>query len=186
MNRRNEEGMATLEIVLALPVLIMVALFVVGLGRMAEARSIVDAAAFDAARAASLERNVGAAQAVGHDAAKASIGTTGVACTGLTIQVDVSQYTVGGHVTATVACTGLVRTRPSPRQQLSQLNDGEPNEVAEPQRTRRSCTHVCDLDDSTLTDLCRSCHRRRIRTIGETSSIRVSRIDRTNCGRLPQ
>lgn len=105
MNRRNEEGMATLEIVLALPVLIMVALFVVGLGRMAEARSIVDAAAFDAARAASLERNVGAAQAVGQDAAKASIGTTGVACTGLTIQVDVSQYTVGGHVTATVACT---------------------------------------------------------------------------------
>ena len=105
MMRRNEGGMATLEVVLALPVLIMLALFVVGLGRMAEARSTVDAAAFDAARAASLERNPSMARAVGENAAHASIGATGIACNGLDIQVDVSNYISGGHVAATVSCT---------------------------------------------------------------------------------
>lgn len=105
---QSEAGMATLEVVLALPVLIMLALFVVGLGRMAEARSTVDAAAFDAARAASLERNPDLARLVGEDAGRASIGATGIACHGLDIRVDVSNYTSGGSVTSTVSCTAIL------------------------------------------------------------------------------
>ena len=54
--RRDESGSVTAELVLLTPLLILLLLFVVALGRLAGARLEVDGAAAQAARAASIAR----------------------------------------------------------------------------------------------------------------------------------
>src|SRR5690606_33827341 len=78
MRRRDERGSAAIELTLLTPVLLVILLFVVGLGRMAHARQQVEAAAADSARAASLERNTALSRSAAHRAAKASLGDAGV------------------------------------------------------------------------------------------------------------
>lgn len=102
---RNERGTAAIEITLLAPVLLVVLLFVVGLGRMAHARQQVEAVAADSARAASLERNVGLSAGVAQAEAKRSLGATGVSCTRMNVAVDTSAYRPGGHIAVTVSCT---------------------------------------------------------------------------------
>lgn len=102
---RNERGTAALEIVVLAPVLIVVLLFVVGLGRMAHADQQVQSVAADAARAASLERNTSASAAAARQAAQASLGEAGVSCTDLDVSVNLSSYEPGGQVSVTVTCT---------------------------------------------------------------------------------
>ncbi|MGH3997973.1 MAG: TadE/TadG family type IV pilus assembly protein [Pseudonocardiaceae bacterium] len=103
--RRDERGSASIEMTLLAPVLIVILLFVVGLGRMAHTRQQLEAVASDAARAASLERNTAASAGAAHAAAKASLGRAGVTCVGLDVDVDLSSYQPGGRVSVTVACT---------------------------------------------------------------------------------
>ena len=74
MRRRDERGSAAFELTLLAPVLVVILLFGVGLGRMAHARQQVEAAAADSARAASLERNTALFRSAAHRAAKASLG----------------------------------------------------------------------------------------------------------------
>jgi Flp pilus assembly protein TadG len=105
MSTRREGGSAALEMTILAPVLIMFLLLVVGLGRMALASQDVTAAAHDAARAASLERVVGASAGEGRAAAERALGDRGMACASLSVTVDVSGYQPGGQVTADVACT---------------------------------------------------------------------------------
>jgi Flp pilus assembly protein TadG len=102
---RNERGTAALEMVVLAPVLIVVLLFVVGLGRMAHADQQVQSVAADAARAASLERNTNASAAAARQAAEASLGEAGVSCTDLDVSVNLSSYEPGGQVSVTVTCT---------------------------------------------------------------------------------
>lgn len=87
------------------PVLIVILLFVVGLGRMAHADQQVQAGAADAARAASLERNTGASDAAARQAAQDSLGRAGVSCTSLSVDVNLGSYEPGGQVSVTVKCT---------------------------------------------------------------------------------
>ena len=114
-----DRGSAALELVLVTPVLIVMLLIAVGLGRMAHARQQVVGAARDAARAASLERNPERAQTAGADAARRSLGQAGVSCQQLSVSVDVTGYRPGGQVRATVTCTtsmaglGLARFTPT-------------------------------------------------------------------------
>lgn len=105
VQRRGELGSVAVELVLVVPVLMVALLLVVGLGRMAQSRQLVDGAAADAARAASLERNTDLSAAAGHDAAKRSLADRGVSCASVDVSVDVSGYEPGGSVTATVTCT---------------------------------------------------------------------------------
>lgn len=102
--RRNESGSAALEMVIMAPVMIMFLLFIVGLGRMSQARQEVNSAAYEAARAASLQRNTGASAADGREAALRTLGDRGMSCTSLNVGVDVSSYRPDGRVTATVTC----------------------------------------------------------------------------------
>lgn len=104
MRRRDDRGSTTLEFVIAAPVLIMFILFIVGLGRMSLASQRVDAAAYEAARAASLQRAEGAATADGRAAADRVLSDRGMSCSSVDVSVDVSSYQPGGEVRASVTC----------------------------------------------------------------------------------
>ena len=101
----DERGGAAVEFVLVTPLLLVLMLFVVGLGRLGVARGDVDGAARDAARAASLARTVGAAEPNARDAAAASLRDRGVSCSNLVVGVEPSSFVAGGSVAATVTCT---------------------------------------------------------------------------------
>ena len=101
---RSEQGAAAELAVLAVP-LMLILLLIVAMGRVASVRAEVDAAARDAARAASLARSPGAATPAAQDAAAASLSTDGLACRSFDITVDVSDFGPGGTVAAEVRCT---------------------------------------------------------------------------------
>ena len=91
--------------VLVTPVLLMMVVFVVFLGRLGQARNDVDRAARDAARAASMARAVEGAEAAGREAAHATLGSGGVSCRQMDVFVDTAAFGAGGTVSAVVSCT---------------------------------------------------------------------------------
>lgn len=101
---RGEQGTAAIELVLVAPVILVIFLFVIGLGRMAHARQQLESVAADSARAASLERNTSQSASAAMAAAQRSLGEAGVSCTDLAVNVDLSSYQPGGRVTVTVSC----------------------------------------------------------------------------------
>lgn len=104
----GERGSASIELVLITPVLIMFLLLVVGLGRLALAKQEVTAAAHDAARAASLERDTTAAAGKGRAAAERALSDRGMSCASLSVGVDTSSYRSGGQVRAEVVCVAAL------------------------------------------------------------------------------
>ena len=102
---RAEAGSMSVELVLVTPALLLLLMLVVMGGRYAQARADVDAAAREAARAASNSRAVAAAQVAGWDAARSSLREGGVTCRRLDVAVDAAEFGPGGLVTATVSCT---------------------------------------------------------------------------------
>jgi Flp pilus assembly protein TadG len=100
----GDRGSYTLELVLWTPVLALVLLMVVALGRIATARDDATEAARDAARAASLQTTLTAARDAARTAAQQSFSDAGVSCTHLAITVTGS-ITPGALITARVACT---------------------------------------------------------------------------------
>lgn len=103
--QRDEAGSATAELVILTPVLILLLLFVVALGRLAGARGQVDGAAAQAARAASLARDPAAATASAAQTAQAALGAEHITCTHLGVAVDTTQFSPGGNVAVTVSCS---------------------------------------------------------------------------------
>jgi Flp pilus assembly protein TadG len=101
----DARGSASLELVLVTPVVLLLLLFVVCAGRLAEARADVDRAARDAARAASIARDPSSAEDAGISAASATLESGGISCRSLDVSVDVSRFTAGGTVATTVSCT---------------------------------------------------------------------------------
>ncbi|WTX00307.1 pilus assembly protein [Streptomycetaceae bacterium NBC_01309] len=102
---RDERGSAAVELVLLVPLLVLVLLLVVALGRFASARGLVDDAAHQAARAASLTRSATAAEQAAYQAAHAALDGAGVTCTSLVVSVDTGGFAPGGRVRVAVACT---------------------------------------------------------------------------------
>jgi Flp pilus assembly protein TadG len=103
--RRDETGSVTAELVLLTPLLILLLLFVVALGRLSGARLDVDGAAAQAARAASIARDPATATAMAQQTATAALGSDHVTCAQLTVNTDTSQFTPGGSVAVTVTCS---------------------------------------------------------------------------------
>ena len=103
--RSRDEGSATLELVLLTPLLLLLLLLVVLGGRYAQARADVDAAARDAARAASIARDSSSATSAASDAARSRLTEGGVTCRTLDVSLDTSDFRAGGSVMATIACT---------------------------------------------------------------------------------
>ena len=101
---RDERGAVATELVLLTPLLIVMLLFVVALGRLAGARINVDGAAAQAARAASIATTPGGATAAAQQSAAAALGSDHVTCATLQVATDTARFAPGGSVTVTVTC----------------------------------------------------------------------------------
>ena len=101
---RDESGSVTAELVLLTPLLILMLLFVVALGRLSGARLEVDGAAAQAARAASFARAPATATAMATQTASSALGSDHVTCAQLTVSTDTAQFAPGGSVAVTVTC----------------------------------------------------------------------------------
>ena len=100
----GERGSAAVEMVLITPLLLVLLLFMVQLGRFAVARTDLDGAARDAARAASLERSLPNAEAAARSAAEATLASRDVTCRALDVSLG-ADFSAGGWVAAEVSCT---------------------------------------------------------------------------------
>lgn len=100
----RQRGSAAVELVLVTPALLALLLFVVALGRLADTRAQIDAAARDAARAGTLARGPDSARAAARQAAADRLGDGRVTCRDLDVAVDVSRFRAAGAVTARVTC----------------------------------------------------------------------------------
>lgn len=107
--RGTDRGNIAVELVLLTPLLLALLMFIVGLGRIAEARSHVTGAARDAARAASQQRTPAAARAAAEQTATADLTGAGLTCADLTIVTDTSTFTPGGAVRVDVGCIADLR-----------------------------------------------------------------------------
>ncbi|MFI5987007.1 TadE/TadG family type IV pilus assembly protein [Streptomyces sp. NPDC051555] len=106
---RNDRGALSLEAVILFPVIILVLLLVVALGRIGSAHNAVDTAARNAARAASLERTGGSASGAGQQMAHSVLSQQGLQCTATSVSVSTDGFSapIGtpASTTATVTCT---------------------------------------------------------------------------------
>lgn len=100
-----DRGSASVELTVLTPIVVALLCLVVGLGRIADADGQVTGAARDAARAASLQHSVPAAQAAATDAAHADLIGAGVSCSQFDVAVDTAAFNAGGVVRVTVRCT---------------------------------------------------------------------------------
>ena len=101
----GEDGAVATELVLLTPVLVVMLLYVVALGRLAGARIDVDGAAAQAARAASIARSPTAAVALARQTAAGALSSDHVTCGALTVTTDTAGFAPGGQVEVTVTCT---------------------------------------------------------------------------------
>ena len=95
-----ERGSMSVEMIVLVPVLLLIVMIAVAGGRLVSAEGMVQAAARDAARAASIERSAGEADA----AARRSLAAADTAKARCSGGVDVGGFGRGGTVTATVSC----------------------------------------------------------------------------------
>ena len=106
--RRTEHGGAAVEMVVVAPLLILMLLFVVGLGRLGTAREAVDGAARDGAREASIARSTGDATDTAKQIAADTLAEKNVSCPNPNVDVQYGpmpgKLTAGGTVTVKVDC----------------------------------------------------------------------------------
>ena len=105
MKGAGECGGATVEFTIVAPVLIMMFLFIFGLGRLATAREAVEGAARDGAREASIARTAGGADSTARQIVDATLADKKVSCSNRQVSVDTSNFRPGGTVTVHVTCT---------------------------------------------------------------------------------
>ena len=102
---RPQTGTAgVVEVVLLTPLFLLVAMFIVEVGRLQAAHSEVAYAARAAARAAA-ERSPTTATAAADTVADATLATEGVSCAQLTVTVDTTNLAPAGAASVTVDCT---------------------------------------------------------------------------------
>ena len=103
--RRSDGGSTTVELVLLAPVFLILLLFVVGVGRLADAHGQLVGAARDAARAASQTRDPAAAASAAKAAAAADLAGDGITCARFAVSTDTSKFRPGGVISVEVTCT---------------------------------------------------------------------------------
>jgi len=103
--RDGERGSASAQFVLLTPVLVLFLLLFLGIGRLTHARALVNDAAAQAARAATLNYiNPGQATAAAQQAAAAALAEGGLSCASDTVTVDTGNDRPGGTITVQLAC----------------------------------------------------------------------------------
>lgn len=102
---RDEQGMATVELLLLTPLAFLVLAFLVIAGRLSTVTADVAAASRDAARAASLSQSYDQGVAAATRTAQASLAAQDVTCRNLTVTGgDPLTFVSGGEVAITVSC----------------------------------------------------------------------------------
>lgn len=100
----EDDGSLLVELAVLAPVLFVLALFIVALGRVSEARQeVVEAARAGAQSAAVLPNSASAAQGAA-DSAVVGIFNGAETCNQPEITTDVSHFVPGGYVAVTVVC----------------------------------------------------------------------------------
>jgi len=104
----RDRGSASIELSIVAPaVLAVFATLIIG-GRVNLAKQAIEAAAFDAARTASLARDAATAQTRATTAARSTLAEQGLNCTSLTVTVDNAGFSIPvgqpASVTARVVC----------------------------------------------------------------------------------
>ncbi|MQA95985.1 MAG: pilus assembly protein [Streptosporangiales bacterium] len=105
-----DRGMSAVEVAILAPVIVLFLLFLVGLGRLVEARGQVDAAARDAARAATVQRDAGSALQAAERVAATDLsvprgdGDRGW-CDGQPSVSMTGDYAPGGVISVEVSCS---------------------------------------------------------------------------------
>jgi Flp pilus assembly protein TadG len=103
--RRGERGSASAQLVLLTPLLVLFILFFVGLGRETYARALVNDAAAQAARAATLNYlTPTAATAAANQNSTAALAQSGLSCAHETLNVNTSNDHPGGSISVTLNC----------------------------------------------------------------------------------
>ncbi|WP_433651561.1 TadE/TadG family type IV pilus assembly protein [Micromonospora zamorensis] len=101
----GDGGSVSVEVVgLVLPVMVIVAMLIVGAWRLSATRLDVHAAAASAARAASQQRTAAAAQSAAEEAARGDLAGRARGCTPLSVVTDLDDFGRGGSVTVTITC----------------------------------------------------------------------------------
>jgi hypothetical protein len=100
----SERGSLTLELALVVPALILMVVFISGAATIVGARSDVEDAAWEAARAASLTRNPVAADLAARSAIDRRLASERWSCTGKRVDVDVSRFRAGSSVGVSLSC----------------------------------------------------------------------------------
>ena len=105
----DERGSAAVELVILTPVLILFLLLYLGFGRITRAGQLVDDAAAQAARAATLNYlDPGQAQAAAEKAATQALTASGLACADDQITVQTGDDRPGGSLTVHVSCRAVL------------------------------------------------------------------------------
>ncbi|MBQ0926686.1 TadE/TadG family type IV pilus assembly protein [Saccharopolyspora endophytica] len=103
--QRDERGSVATELTLLVPVLIVLLLFVVFCGRLADSRLRVNDAAHQAVRAATLARSTSQANRDAHATAQAALSQAGLRCQHLGVSARLAGMQPGSTVTVTLTCT---------------------------------------------------------------------------------
>lgn len=102
---RGDRGTAAIELAIVTPVVIVLLLTVVALGRYSYGKVDIEQASAAAARAASLTSSPGQAAAAAQQAAHDSLDGSGVSCTNMAVSIDTASFRPGGIVSVTLSCT---------------------------------------------------------------------------------
>ncbi len=104
-HRGGDQGSATTELVLIMPVLLLGLLFLVLSYRVSDAKLRIADVAHQAARAASIARTPTEAVTDARTTAQTALADAGVTCQNLTVDTDPAGLTPGALVRVTVTCT---------------------------------------------------------------------------------
>lgn len=102
---RGDQGAAAVEILIMATAAIGLVIVVVAAGRYTDGPAQANDAAYAAARAASLETNLGSGSSAGRVAAAQSLADRGKSCANLSVSFAGTNFTPGGQVVAQVSCT---------------------------------------------------------------------------------
>jgi Flp pilus assembly protein TadG len=100
----QEEGQAIAELVIVAPVLLLVIVLMISLGRIDSAQGDVESAARAGVQAAVVQNNPNDAQAQAVAAVASTLGTAGLTCPAPQVSTNTSDFTPGGSVSVTVTC----------------------------------------------------------------------------------
>lgn len=105
---RDDRGFAAVETAIVVPLMLTLLLLIIGAGRVSKANLSVDAAAYSAARAASISRSSGQATTDARAAANDTLAQKGLSCSPADVDVDTSAFTSApgsrSSVRVTVTC----------------------------------------------------------------------------------